>query len=140
MSTRAVVDDLLQRIATGDPAKIAELYADQVDWKLGWPEGEHGTTAVPWIRHRSTRAHVEDHYRTLGDYHVPSKANVDIAAILVDGSDAAIIGELGQTLQTTGVPYRAAFALYLRVSDGLITKQHILEDSLAVKRAFETAP
>jgi len=45
------------------------LYADQGDWKLGWPEDEHGT-AVPWIRYRSTRADIEDHYRTLGDYHV----------------------------------------------------------------------
>jgi len=26
------------------------LYADQGDWKLGWPEDEHGT-AVPWIRY-----------------------------------------------------------------------------------------
>jgi len=138
MSTRDVVDALLQRIATGDPTEIAELYADQVDWKLGWPEDEHGT-AVPWIRHRSSRADVEDHYRTLGDYHVPSQASVDIAAILVDGADAAIIGELSQTLRATGVTYRAAFALYLTVSDGVITRHHILEDSLAVKRAFEAA-
>ena len=136
MSTRDVVDALLQRIATGDPTEIAELYADQVDWKLGWPEDEHAT-AVPWIRHRSSRADVEDHYRTLGDYHVPSQASVDIAAILVDGADAAIIGELSQTLRATGVTYHAAFALYLTVSDGVITRHHILEDSLAVKRAFE---
>lgn len=139
MSTRAVVEALLHRIATGDPAKIVELYDDQVDWKLGWPEDEH-RAAVPWIRHRSTRADVEDHYRALGDYHVPNRANVAIAAILVDGADAVIVGELGQTLRATGVTYRAAFALYLTVSDGLITRHHILEDSLAVKRAFEAAP
>jgi len=139
MSTRAVVDALLHRIATGDPATIVELYADQVDWKLGWPEDEHGA-AVPWVRHRSTRADVEDHYRTLGDHHVPSQASVDTAAILVDGADAVIIGELSQTLRATGVTYRAAFALYLSVSDGLITRHHILEDSLAVKRAFEAVP
>ena len=83
---------------------------------------------------------LEDHYRTLGDYHVPSQASVDIAAILVDGADAAIIGELGQTLRATGVTYRAAFALYLTVSDGVITRHNILEDSLAVKRAFDAAP
>jgi len=139
MSTRAVVDALLRRIATGDPAKIVELYADQVDWKLGWPEDED-EAAVPWIRHRSTRADVKDHYRTLGDYHVPSQANVDIAAILVDGADAVITGELSQTLRANGVTYRAAFALYLTVSDGLITRHRILEDSLAVKRAFKAAP
>lgn len=139
MSTRAVVDALLHRIATGDPATIVELYADQVDWKLGWPEDEHGL-AVPWIRHRSTRADVEDHYRTLGDYHVPGQASVDIAAILVDGADAAIIGELSQTLRTTESTYRAAFALYLTVSAGVIIRQHIIEDSLAVKRAFRSCP
>ncbi len=37
MSTHAVVEALLHRIAKGDPAKIVELYDDQVDWKLGWP-------------------------------------------------------------------------------------------------------
>jgi len=36
---------------------------------------------------------------------VSSQASVDIAAILVDGADAAIIGELGQTLGATGVTY-----------------------------------
>jgi len=139
MSTHAVVEALLHRIAKGDPAKIVELYDDQVDWKLGWPEDEH-RSAVPWIRHRSTRADVEDHYRALGKYHIPNQANVDIAAILVDGADAVIVGELGQTLRATGVTYHAAFALYLTVSDGLITRHHILEDSLAVKRAFEACP
>lgn len=139
MNTRAVVDALLHRIATGDPARIAELYADRVDWKLGWPEDEHGT-AVPWIQHRSTRADVENHYRTLGDYHIPGEASADITAILVDGVDAAVIGELGQTLRATGVRYRAAFALYLTISEGLITRHHIVEDSLAVKRALDAAP
>lgn len=137
MNTRDVVEALLHRIAAGDPAEIAALYAARVDWKVGWPEDEHGAD-VPWIRHRSTRADVEDHFRTLAEQHVPGEASADVAAILVDGSDAAIVGELGQTLRKNGVSYRAAFALHLTVSDdGLITRHHIVEDSLAVKRAFE---
>ncbi len=60
-------------------------------------------------------------------------------AILVDGPDAAVVGELGQTLSKNGVHYRAEFILYLTVSDGLITRHHIIEDNLAVKRAYETA-
>ena len=139
-NTHAVVETLLRRIATGDPTKIAELYADQVEWKLGWPEDEHGN-AVPWIRDRSTRADVEDHYRTLGDHHLPSQASFDITAVLVDGANAAIIGELRQTLRVTESSYRAAFALYLTVSDrGMIIRHHIIEDSLAVKRAFPSHP
>lgn len=138
MDTRTVVEALLQRIAAGDPAEIAELYAEHVDWRLGWPEDEHAAV-VPWIRHRRTRADIEDHYRTLGEHHVPGEATAEVAAVLVDGADAAVIGELGQTLRATGASYRAAFALHLTVADGLITKQHIVEDTLAVRRAFEAA-
>ncbi len=136
METRDVVEALLQRIAEGDPAATAALYADQVEWRLGWPEDEHGGV-VPWIRERSTRADVEDHYRSLGEHHVAEEASAEVAAILVDGHDAVVIGELGQTLRATGVSYRAAFALYVTVEDGLITKQRIVEDSLAVRRAFD---
>jgi len=137
MDTRTLVETLLARIAAGDPAEIAELYAERVDWKLAWPEDEHGAD-VPWIRQRSTRADVEDHYRTLGEQHVPGKASADIAAVLIDGDEAVVVGELGQTLRATGVSYRAGFALYLTVSDGVITRHHIVEDSLAVRRAFDS--
>ncbi len=136
--TRAVVEDLLQRVAAGDPPKIAELYAESVTWKLGWPEDEFGAS-VPWIRRRSTRADVEDHYRTLNELHVAGETTADIATILVDGPDAAVVGALGQTLSKNGVHYRAEFILYLTVSDGLITRHHIIEDNLAVKRAYEAA-
>jgi len=138
MDTRAVVEALLTRIAEGDAARTAELYAEQVEWRLAWPEDEHGT-GVPWIRHRATRADVEDHYRALAEHHVPEEAGADISAVLVDGADAVVIGELRQTLRATGVPYRADFALHLTVSGGLIVRHHIIEDSLAVKRAFDAA-
>ncbi len=76
--TRAVVENLLQRVGAGDPARIAELYAESVTWKLGWPEDEFGAS-VPWIRHRSSRADVEDHYRTLNQLHVAGETTADIA-------------------------------------------------------------
>lgn len=135
MSTRAVTEALFRRIAGGEPAEIAELYAERVDWRLSWPANEHDST-IPWIRHRATRADVEDHYRSLGEHHLPGAATADISAIVVDGADAVVLGELGQTLRATGVSYRAGFALHLTVSEGRITRQHIIEDSLAVHRAF----
>lgn len=133
--TRAVVEELLRRISADDPVDIAGLYAEEVDWRLGWPDDEHGAT-VPWIRHRSTRADIEDHYRTLAEHHVPGAATVAIDRILVDGPYAAVAGELGQTLRSTGVGYRAGFALHLTVVDDEIVAQSIVEDSLAVLRAF----
>ncbi|MER7716088.1 nuclear transport factor 2 family protein [Streptomyces flaveolus] len=137
-TTRTVVEELLLRIGGGDPESIAALYAEPCDWKLDWPEAEHGRTATPWIRHRSTRADAAAHYRELAEHHVPGCAATEIERILVDGRDAVVLGEIRQTARSTGHAYRARFALHLTVEDGLVTRHHVYEDSLAVARAFDT--
>ncbi|WP_236242604.1 nuclear transport factor 2 family protein [Streptomyces sp. CC228A] len=135
-STRAVVEELLRRIGEGDPERIAELYAEQGDWKLAWPETEHGRAATPWIRHRSTRADAAAHFRELAEHHVPGQAATAVERLLVDGRDAVVLGEIRQTARCTGRAYRARFALHLTVEDGLVTRHHVYEDSLAVAQAF----
>ncbi|MEU1799659.1 nuclear transport factor 2 family protein [Streptomyces sp. NPDC019937] len=136
-TTREVVEELLRRIGGGDPEHIAELYAERGDWKLDWPEDEHGRTATPWIRHRTTRAEAAAHYRELAEHHVPGAAATEIERILIDGDDAVVLGEIRHTARPTGRAYRARFALHLTVEHGLVTRHHVYEDSLAVARAFE---
>ncbi|WP_030840078.1 nuclear transport factor 2 family protein [Streptomyces hygroscopicus] len=138
MTTRALVEELLRRIGEGDPERIAELYAERSDWKLDWPEAEHGRAATPWIRHRSTRADVADHFRELARHHVPEQAATEVERILVDGDDAVVLGEIRQTARSTGRAYRARFALHLTLENGLVTRHHVYEDSLAVAQAFTT--
>lgn len=41
MGTRETVNELLRRIAGGDHTKIAELYAEQISWKLAWPTDDY---------------------------------------------------------------------------------------------------
>ncbi|BFO22378.1 nuclear transport factor 2 family protein [Streptomyces sp. KM77-8] len=135
--TRTVIEELLRRIGEGDPERIAELYAERGDWKLAWPEAEHGRKATPWIRHRSTRADAAAHYRELAANHLPDQVATQVERILVDGDDAVVLGEIGQTARPTGRAYRARFALHLTVEDGLVTRHHVYEDSLAVAQAFE---
>jgi ketosteroid isomerase-like protein len=137
---RAVVQELLRRIGEGDPERIAELYAEQSDWKLAWPEDEHGRarSATPWIRQRATRADAAAHYRELVEHHVPGQAATGIERVLVDGDDAVVLGEIRQTARSTGRAYRARFALHLTIEGGLVTRHHVYEDSLAVARAFGT--
>lgn len=135
-TTRDVVEQLLQRLGSGDPDGAAALYADEVDWRLDWPEDEHDRPATPWIRARSSRADVADHYRQLAAHHVAAEAATTVERILVDGDDAAVLGEIRQTARSTGRAYRARFALHLTVEGGRITRNHIYEDSLAVARAF----
>jgi uncharacterized protein len=135
VNTRGTVEELLRRIGAGDPDEIAQLYADEVDWRLDWPDGDYAAT-VPWICHRSTRAGVADHFRLIGEHHVPGESATRVDAVLVDGSDAVVLGELAHTAKPTGRRYVAAFALHVTVADGLITRHHVYEDSLAVAQAF----
>lgn len=136
-ATRGVVTEFLSRLAAGDAARTAELFAETVDWKLDWPAGEHPD--VPWIRPRSTRAEVADHFRALARAHVPTERAVGPSPrVLIDGADAVVLGEIHQTVRTTKTPYVAAFALHLTVRGGLITRYHVYEDSLSVATALSS--
>ncbi|MEU1393552.1 MULTISPECIES: nuclear transport factor 2 family protein [unclassified Nonomuraea] len=132
--TRDIVQELLRRIGAGDPERTAELFAEPIDWQLSWPAEGH--PAVPWIRHRSGRAEVAEHYRSLGAHHVPELNGTTVRQILVDGADAVVLGQIVQTVRATGVSYATPFALHLTVEDGLITRSHIYEDSLTVAEAL----
>ncbi|GAB2874643.1 nuclear transport factor 2 family protein [Streptomyces mayteni] len=136
-TTREIVQELFGRIGAGDQDRIAELFAEPVDWRVDWPEGEHGRAATPWIRARSTRADVAEHFRQIGEHHVPEEAGTVVERILVDGGDAVVTGEIRGTAKPTGRPYRSRFAIHLTVENGLVTRYHVYEDSLAVAQAFE---
>ncbi|MEC3977290.1 nuclear transport factor 2 family protein [Amycolatopsis sp. H20-H5] len=135
--TRATVAEFLRRVGEGEPDRIAALFADEVDWLLDWPAEAH--PATPWIRPRSTRADVADHFRALGSFHRPDAREPARPEVLVDGPDAVVFVELRQTVRATGKPYTALCALRLTVEDGLITRYHVYEDSLSVANAFATS-
>ncbi|WP_020667707.1 nuclear transport factor 2 family protein [Amycolatopsis nigrescens] len=133
-STQATAQEFLRRLGEGDPDRIAELFAEHVDWQLNWPEGGH--PAVPWIRPRSTRADVAGHFREIAAFHIPEKSAGTASRVLVDGTDAIVLGDIRQTVRTTGKPYRALCALHLTVENGLITRYAVYEDSLTVAEAL----
>ncbi|WP_326823327.1 nuclear transport factor 2 family protein [Streptosporangium sp. NBC_01756] len=132
--TRDTVQELLRRMAEGDHARTAELFAEPIDWQLNWPAEGH--PAVPWIRPRSDRADVADHFRSLEAHHVPELNGTSVTRILVDGAHAVVLGEIVQTVRDGGVAYTSPFALHLTVEDGLVTRYHIYEDSLTVAQAL----
>jgi len=135
--TRATAHEFLRRLGEGDPNRVAELFAETVDWRLDWPDEGH--PAVPWIRRRSTRADVADHFRMLSDFHLPGQQTGVAPEILVDGTSAVVIADIRQTVRATGRSYVARCALRLTVEDGLITRYHVYEDSLTVAQALATS-
>lgn len=133
--TRAVVEEFLRRTGQGDPDHVAQLYAPKTDWRVSWPVETH--PAVPWIRPRSTRADVADRYHTFPRHCDPAEGRVSLDDMLVDGSDAVLFGTSSQQVVATGKRFTMTFALRLTVEDGLITRHHMYEDSLAVEEAFD---
>ncbi|WP_028921216.1 nuclear transport factor 2 family protein [Pseudonocardia acaciae] len=131
--TRAVVHELLNRMAGGDPDHTAAMFADSVDWAVSWPPGDHPT--VPWIRPHRTPTEMADLFRELREYHVPERYRVSTPTILVDGPDAVVLAEFEQTSRATGRSFTSMFALRLTVRDGQVTRYHVYEDSLAIARA-----
>ncbi|MEV0753167.1 nuclear transport factor 2 family protein [Streptosporangium sp. NPDC050280] len=121
--TRDIVEELLGRMVKGDHDRTAELFAEPIDWQLNWPAEGH--PAVPWIRPRSDRAEVADHFRSLEAHHVPELNGTSVTRILVDGANPVVFGEIVQTVRDNGSTYTSPFAPNLTVEDGLVTRYHI---------------
>lgn len=131
--TRAVLTAFLTDLGAEDFDAIAGHFADTVDWKVNWPEGEY--PATPWIRARSTPADAADNFRTIAAHHIRDKAGFELDRILVDGEDAVILGVTRQTSRATGRSFAAMVAVHVTVTDGKIARYHVYEDSLAVAEA-----
>ncbi|KGJ07588.1 ketosteroid isomerase [Paracoccus versutus] len=127
--TRAVVQQFLAARLAGDTARLASLFADEVDWLLA------ENPAAPWIRPRSTAADCAAQFTELMQYTVPEDVRASVDALLVDGADAVLMGHLSGTVRATGKSFEGPFALRLTVEDGRITRHHLYENSLSIAQA-----
>jgi ketosteroid isomerase-like protein len=121
-ATRATVQKFLELRLAGDTEGLTELFADKVDWMLA------ENPVVPWIRPRSTAAECAAQA-------VPEDARASIDTILVDGTDAVLMGHLSGTVRATGKSFSGPFALRLTVEGGRITRHHLYENSASIAAA-----
>ncbi|MGC7099668.1 nuclear transport factor 2 family protein [Amycolatopsis lurida] len=122
MTTREVLAELDRRMADYDPARIAELFAETVDWDI---PGD--TAAVPWIGKRTTRAEVRDFFSDLDRY--LERDVYEVEQTFVDGQLAVRTGHLRSRIRANDRWIETRFAIELTVTDGLITRYHLHEDS-----------
>ncbi|MGP3975784.1 nuclear transport factor 2 family protein [Streptomyces sp. 8N114] len=127
--TRAVVQAFLAARADGDIGRIVALFADEVDWVLA------ENPAVPWIRPRSTAAECAAQLTELLEHTVPEDARASVDTILVDGTDAVLMGHLSGTVRATGKSFQGPFALRLTVENSRITRHHLYENSVSIAEA-----
>ena len=128
-TTREIAKAFLTRLARGDAAQTAAIFADEVDFLCA------GSKDVPWIRPRDTREDMEDLFDSLQSAFVPEDRAAELTLFLIEGDEAVIMGHIRQRLCSNGREMAFPFALRLTVEAGKITRYHIYEDSLAVADA-----
>lgn len=132
-ATRTVVQEFLTARLASDTARLTEIFADDVDWLLA------ENPVVPWIRPRSTGPECALQGEELAKYTVAEDSSATMDALLVDGTDAVILGRLSGTVSATGKSFEGPFALRLTVENGRITRHHLYENSLSVAEACTPA-
>ncbi|MFJ5995675.1 nuclear transport factor 2 family protein [Streptomyces sp. NPDC092370] len=128
-ATRSTARTFLELRLAGDTDGLAALFADTVDWMLA------ENPVVPWIRPRSTAAECAAQAAELARYTVPEDTRASVDAVLVDGTDAVLMGHLSGTVRATGKSFSGPFALRLTVEDGRITRHHLYENSASIAAA-----
>ncbi|MZD03903.1 ketosteroid isomerase [Streptomyces sp. SID5785] len=129
LATRATVEAFFAARAAADTERLTRLFADEVDWVLA------ENPVVPWIRPRRTAAECAVQFEELAAHTVAEDARGSLDTLLVDGTDAVLMGHLSGTVRATGTSFEGPYALRLTVEDGRITRFHLYENSLSIAAA-----
>ncbi len=120
--TRGVVTRFYERLRAGDPAKLAALFAEEVDWYIPGDE-----SLAPWLGRRHRREEVEQFFRLLLASVDPVR--FELEHLLVDGEVAISAGDFASRMHRTGRIYESMFFTHFTVRDGAIVRYRLLEDS-----------
>jgi ketosteroid isomerase-like protein len=125
----AIAQKLLEGIGRGrDPAEIAALFADDLVFEI---QGDDGV--LPWIGRKTGRQAVADFIRDIRALTEP--VSFEVEDILASDSRAAIIGALQTRIKATGKITATQFAIVLTISNDVVTRYQMLEDSFDVSKA-----
>jgi ketosteroid isomerase-like protein len=129
-TTRAVVNQLLERLGQGDIAGLVGLFAPDAHWEIpGEPD------IAPWVGTRKTHE-IADFFRTMGEH--TKRELFDIDRIVVEGPHAILIGRARVAVRTTRKIIDIPFAIDIIVNpEGQISRYYMFEDSLCVARAMQ---
>ncbi|WP_392757134.1 nuclear transport factor 2 family protein [Streptomyces sp. LN590] len=130
MSTRDVVEQFFGLLAGGDPDKVAEVFADDIDWYVP------GSKSLPWTGRRSKGNEVADYLRTLGSNIVPERNVDEVEGLLIDGDHAVMLGRFTRVARSTGRTYHMPIAMHFQVAGDKIVKLYLYEDTLKVAEAY----
>lgn len=119
----------LARIGKGaSPEEIAGMFSESPDWNI---PGDSGV--FPWVGHQTGREAVLSFVRQSAS--MIERIDLQVHEILASENRAIIYGELASRVVSTGKVIETPWTIVLTISQGLITRFLMLEDSFAVALA-----
>ncbi|MEU5691872.1 nuclear transport factor 2 family protein [Actinosynnema sp. NPDC020468] len=122
-----LVEKLVARWAAKDTAAVSKLFADRVRW---WTAAVPG---VPWPTRVRTPREVESFF--LAFRSTLELTGVTTHGLVVDRSDAVLMGRLHTRVQATGATLSFDFAMAVSAHAGRIAEFRLYADTLAIARA-----
>lgn len=127
--TRNTVRRYFELLESGaEPESLVALFSEDVDFKIA---GD--VELVPWIGRRQGRAGVADFFRDLREHTEPVR--FEVRSVVVEEDKAVALGELATRVKRTGKIIESEFAFEFTISDALIVRYRLFEDSFAVAQA-----
>jgi len=127
--TAATIQEFFTRFGAGDVPGMVELFASPVDFAVAGAED-----VVPWTGSRTDHLSVAEFLRIATEDITTEK--FDITKTMVDGADGVVLGAFAHRITRTGKLFESTFALHIQVTEGLITKYHMFEDSHGAAQAW----
>jgi ketosteroid isomerase-like protein len=131
IETKRVVEAFLEQLGKKDPEKIADNFAETIDWYI------FESPKFPWTGRRTKREEVAVVFKTLFSYFVENKDIFQLDSFMVDGNNAAIFAQLGRQFKHSGNDFLMYIAIHFKVEDGKITKFYLYEQTPILEKAYE---
>ncbi len=120
---------LLKGISEGsDPDEIAAPFAEDLVYEI---QGDDGV--MPWIGRKTGRKAMADFVRDVRAMTEPLA--FDVEDVLASEQRAVILGSLRTRIKSTGKITATQFAFVLTITDDVVTRFQMLEDSFDVSKA-----
>jgi ketosteroid isomerase-like protein len=124
-----IAQTIFGAIGAGEaPETIAQHFSEDVAFEI---QGDDGV--LPWIGRHVGRQSIVDFLR--GTREKVTQESVNVEDLMASDNRAIAVGSLSSIINATQKRIKTDFAFVMTVSDGLVTRFQMFEDSFAVSAA-----
>jgi ketosteroid isomerase-like protein len=128
--TQEILNSFFQYVSEKNIDGITSMLADNIDWYIVKSE------QLPWTGRLTDKSQVGKAMELLFDAHVDETGQLEMDHVFIDGTEAAVFGQISRKVKITGKTFTANFCQRFTVKEGRITRFLMLEDAQEILKAF----